>query len=30
MFDNPFLNFLELVASVGIFALFKWAKGLRN
>jgi hypothetical protein len=30
MFDNPVLSFLELVVSVCIFALFKWAKSLRS
>lgn len=30
MFDDPFMMFLELVVSLGIFALFRWAKSLRT
>gem|GEM_PF-3835399 len=27
--DNPFMLFLNLVVSIGIFALFRWAKNQR-
>ena len=28
--DNPVLIFLDFMVSVGLFALFRWAKGLRE
>ena len=27
--DNPFFLFLDLMVSIGIFALFRWAKNQR-
>lgn len=30
MLDDPFTLFIQLLLSVGIFALFRWAKSLRS